>query len=167
MGKRIVFFAAVAAGLGAAALVPLQVLFLSADDRVVFSRIVKPGDTFRLGYLHSVARSDVWDLFTVDGDYRIVLTETRFRGQGAGLPSLPSPGESWHREEQGFRISGMRRTVPFISWRVQKKWNSRFQFKNEPETDLSGRLDDGLVRIEVQRIRGWEWVLLALRARGT
>jgi len=168
MGKKIFFCAACIVGLGSFAFFyPLRILSLTLDDRIVLFRVIKAGDTFRLGYLHSIALSDVWDTFTVGEDYQIVLTETRFQGQGAGLPSTPSAGETWHRDGRGFRISGMDRIVPFISWRVQKKWHGRFQFGIEPEIDFSSRLGDGLVRIGVQQITGWQWLGLALRKKGS
>lgn len=168
MGKKKFFFcAAFVVGLGALAFFyPLWVLSLTAEDRVVFSRAIKTGDTFRLGYLHSLALSDVWDIFTIDDDYRIVLTETRFQGQGAGLPYAPSEGETWIHDGPWFRITGVKRIVPFIAWRVQKKWHGRFQFGEEPEIDVSALLGDALVRIGVQQISGWQWVGLALRKSG-
>ena len=167
MGKKIFFGAVCTVGLASLAFFyPLRVLSLTADDRVVLFRVIKAGDTFRLGYLHSVALSDVWDNFTIDEYYHIVLTQTRFQGQGAGLPYTPAAGETWHRDGTWFRITGMKRVVPFISWRVQKKWHGRFQFGKEPEIDFSARLGDALVRIGVQQITGWQWAELTFRKRG-
>ncbi len=82
-------------GLGALLLTyPLEVLTLAKGDRVLFSKRVNPGDTFQLAFLHSIALSEVRDSFLIDSQYNIVLTETRFQGQGAGLPYNLSPGRA-------------------------------------------------------------------------
>ena len=97
-----------------------------------FFKRVNPGDTFQLAFLHSIALSDVRDFFLIDAEYRLVLTETRFQGQGTGLPFNPAQGEKLHREGDWFRITGMRRVVPSIPWRVQSQWQNRFRFGNDP-----------------------------------
>ena len=96
------------------AVYPLTVLSLEAQGKVLSRRIVRPGDTFQLGYLHSVAKSDVWDTFQVDSQGRILLLETRFQGQAYGLPGGPADREQWTREGDWFRITGMDRIVPSI-----------------------------------------------------
>ena len=125
MSRRILLFSgAIGLGLGLAAflfLYPLKVLILAKDDQVVFQRIVHPGHTFQLAFLHSIALSEVRDSFLIDPEYRIVLTETRFQGQGTGLPFTPGPGEKLLREGDWFRITGMKREVPSIAWRVQSQ----------------------------------------------
>lgn len=164
MRKKIFFLAACIAGLiSLGFLYPVRILSLTAENGIVLFRTIKAGDTFRLGYLHSIALNDVWDGFIIDKDYRIILAETSFQGQGAGLPYGPSPGETWHREERGFRITGMKRAVPFIAWRVQKEWHGRFQFGSEPEIDFSARFGDNLVHIAVRKISAWKWAGLVLR----
>jgi len=91
------------------------VLSLASGEKIFWIRGVEPGDTFQLGYLHSIALSDVWENFLIDPAHRIVLTETQFQGQGAGLPYHLAPGERLSREGRWFRISGMKRVVPSIS----------------------------------------------------
>ena len=110
-----------------------------------------PGDTFQLAFLHSIALSEVRDSFLIDSQYNIVLTETRFQGQGAGLPYNLSRGEQLHREGDWFRITGMHRVVPSISWRVQSPWQNRFRFGTDSEWDLSATVGDALIQIRVKK----------------
>jgi hypothetical protein len=154
MGRRFALLSVVI-GLGLGAflfLYPLKVLTLAKDDQIIFCRIVNPGDTFQLAFLHSIALSEVRDSFLIDAEYRMVLTETRFQGQGTGLPYAPAPGEQLLREGDWFRITGMRRVAPAISWRVQSRWRNRFHFGNEAEADLSSRIGDALIQIQIQEM---------------
>jgi len=142
---------------------PLMVLSLEAQGKVFFRRMVRPGDTFQLGYLHSVAKSDVWDTFQVDSQGRILLVETRFQGQAYGLPGGPAGQEQWTREGDWFRITGIRRVVPSIDWRIQSEWKDRFRFRDEPEMDVSSQMGDGLIRIQVEQVRLIVWLGFNLR----
>jgi len=152
MGRRLLLVSGVI-GLGAFLFFyPLQVLTLTKDDRILFFKRVNPGDTFQLAFLHSIALSEVRDFFLIDSKYRIVLTETRFQGQGTGIPFSPAPGEKLHREGDWFRITGMRRPLSSIPWRVQSQWRNRFRFGNDPESDLSARIGDALIHIQVQKM---------------
>jgi len=151
--RKGIFFVATLAGLGVCLfLYPFWALTLSQDDRILTIRWIKPGDTFQLAFLHSIALSEVRDFFLIDSDYRIVLIETRFQGQGTGLPYNPEEGEKLHREGEWFRISGMRRVVPSISWRVQSRWQNRFRFGNDSEANLSAKIGDSLILIRVQKL---------------
>lgn len=152
MGKLVALITGII-GLGICAfLYPVWTLGLTEKERVIFCASVKPGDTFQLAYLHSIALSDVKELFSIDADYRIVLTETRFQGQGTGLPYSPDPGEELLREGDWFRLTGMHRVIPSIDWRVQSSWRNRFRFRDQGETDLSAKLGDSLIHIEVQKM---------------
>jgi hypothetical protein len=140
------------------AVYPLTVLSLATEGQVLFNKTVRPGDTFQLGYFHSVARSDVWDTFQVDSQGRIVLLESRFQGQAYGLPGGPVDREQWVREGEWFHIKGMHRVLPFIDWRIQPEWKDRFRFKNEPEVDVSARLGNRLIHIQVRKMRLLAWL---------
>jgi len=153
-------------GLGALFfLYPISVLTLTKNDQIIFLRSAKPGDTFQLIYLHSIALSDVRDSFLIDSEYRIVLNETRFQGQGAGLPYNAAKGEQLHREGDWFRITGMRRVVPSIFWRVQSQWRNRFGFGNEPDLNISDKVGDALIHIQIQKINLAKWVGISFKSR--
>lgn len=140
------------------ALYPIWVLSLTSANKIIFLKVIQPGDTFHLGYLHSIVLSDVWDSFFIDSEHRIVLIETRFQGQGAGLPYGVSPGEQWVREGDWFRITGMRRVVPSIDWRIQAEWKNRFRFQNAPEVDVSAQVGNGLIHIQTEKVRLIYWL---------
>ena len=153
-------------GLGAFLfLYPIWVLTLSKNDQVIFLRIAKPGHTFQLAYLHSVARSDVRDFFCIDSEYRLVLTGTQFQGQGAGLPYNITRGEQLHREGDWFRITGMQRVIPSIYWRVQSQWRNQFRFGNDPELDLSAKVGNTLIHIQIQKMTVASWLGNYLHSR--
>lgn len=165
MRKTFGFFLVLLAGGIILALYPLWVLVLSAKGEIFFLRVVRPGDTFLLGYLHSVSQSDVWDRFQIDSDYQIVLTETMYKGQGYGLPSSLAANEQLIREDDWFKITGMRRVVPSLAWRVESRWHNRFRFKDEKEQDMSSRLGDVLVHIQVRKLSVLSWLRHYLKGR--
>ena len=165
MGRRLLLVSGVI-GLGAFLFFyPLQVLTLTKDDRILFFKRVNPGDTFQLAFLHSIALSEVRDFFLIDGEHRIVLTETRFQGQGTGLPYNPAPGERLHREGDWFRITGMQRVLPSIHWRVQSQWRNRFRFGSDPELDFSARIGDALIHIQVQKMNPVSYLGARLKSK--
>jgi hypothetical protein len=146
-----------AGGVGGS-LYPLPVLLLTGGDEVIARRIVRTGDTFLLGFLHSIARSDIWDRFTIDPQYRIVLIETKFQGQGTGIPYGAAEGETLVREGNWFCLTGMKRVVPAIDWRVGAEWHNRFRFEDEPEIDLSAKIGDRLVQVRVEKMMAIAWL---------
>jgi hypothetical protein len=144
---------------------PLHLLVLEKDKKWVAGKIVRPGDTFSLAYLHSVSLSDVREIFRIDGEYHIILTETKFQGQGAGLPSTALPGERWLYEGNWFHIIGMKRTVPSpFFWRVDSQWKSRFQFDREKEQYIASQVGDGLIKIEINKSNVLRWLLYRLKS---
>lgn len=148
----IIIFTIVVGGIVAAG-VTVHVLTLRDNDTIVFIRTVKPADTFLLKYLHSVSLTDVWERFKINSDFDLVLTETRFKGQGAGLPIDLSNGEKLVRKDDWFIISGMNRKIPLLYWRVQMPWQDRFRFGNEPEINFSERLGDILLLIQIEEMK--------------
>jgi hypothetical protein len=109
----------------------------------------------------------VRDFFLIDAQYRMVLNETRFQGQGTGIPSAPAPGEKLHREGDWFRITGMHRVLPSIYWRVQAQWHNRFRFGNDSESDLSARIGDALIHIQVQKMNPASYVRTCLTSKNS
>jgi len=135
----------------------LQVLTLRDHDAIRFIRAVEPGETFLLKYLHSVSLTDVWERFAIGADDKLVLTETRFKGQGAGYPTDLSAGETLVREGGWFIITGMHRKIPLLYWRVQTPWRNRIRFESEPEIDLSRMVGEALILIQVEEMKAIAW----------
>lgn len=131
----------------------LPVFILEQQGEIIFLRPIKPGDTFLLAYLHSVARTDVWEKFTIDDKYQITLTETMFQGQGAGLPYNLSANEKLTREGSWFKITGMKRIVPMLHWRVDAQWRSRLRFNQEEIIPAANIAHDGIIHIKVAQMK--------------
>ncbi len=163
MLRKSVFFVTLIAAGSFLALYPVTLLSLESREGVILRKIIRQGDTFHLGYLHSVAKTDVWDTFQIGPRGKLLLLETRFQGQGYGLPGGPVGREKWTREGDWFRLTEMNRVVPSIDWRIQADWKDRFRFRNEPEVDMSSRVGNGLIHIEVIKVRLAEWMGFHLR----
>ena len=120
-----------------------------SDGEIVFSQKVQPGDKFTLKYTHSVAKTPVWEIFTIDKDYQIVLIETDFLDHGAGLP-YASFGEEMFVEEDGkFKIKNMHRVIPTpIYYRIGAVRENIFYLKDK-KIDLSSLVGDKLLTIEI------------------
>ena len=146
------------AGGAGISLYPLPILLLTGGEQVLTLRIVRPGDTFLLGFFHSIARSDIWDRFTIDPQHQIVLVETRFQGQGTGIPYGAAEGETLIREGDWFRLTGMKRVTFAIEWRVGAEWHNRFRFGDEPEIDFSAKIGDRLVQVRIKKMMAAAWL---------
>lgn len=136
----------------------IPVLILEQEGRIIFLRRIKPGDNFSLGYLHSVAKTDVWEKFIINNEYQIVLAETMFQGQGAGLPYNLANNEIMIREGSWFKIAGMKRLVPVIHWRVDSQWQNRFRFNQEEAISTAALAKDGIIQIKISRVKLREWL---------
>lgn len=138
--------------------ISLPALIIEKQGELILLRYVKSGDKFFLGYLHSVAKTDVWEEFVIDDNHQIVLIETMFQGQGAGLPYNLGENEKMIREGPWFKITGMRRIVPVVNWRVDARWHSRFRFSREEIIYPANLYGDGLVQIKVSSIKLKDWL---------
>lgn len=87
-GRLGVVLLLVASSVGFAAAQPDRVLVVedAATGERLFSHAVSDGTTVTLAYTHSVERTPVEDVYTVNGT-RLDNTEMRFSSYGWGLPS--------------------------------------------------------------------------------
>ncbi len=143
--------------------ISLPVLTLEKEGKIIFWRWIKPGDTFLLGYQHSVAKSDVWEEFVVDKNYQLTLIQTIFQGQGAGLPYNITGHEKLVRDGEWFRITGMRRVAPLINWRIDAQWQSRFRFGQEKIIPAAKVWGDGVVQIKAGQMKLKNWLIYGLK----
>jgi hypothetical protein len=94
---------------------PALVVEETRGARTVWAVPAREGETFYLRYIHSVNRRRVEDTYRVLGG-EIVLTETRFEAQGAGLGYM---GEGVESARNGWTIiSGLHRRLPVLYLRV-------------------------------------------------
>jgi hypothetical protein len=166
MRKGIVLLSGVLVLVAFLFLFPIGILTLTkSDGQIIFSRMVRPGDAIQLAYLHSVALSEVREYLVIDAEYRLVLFETRFQGQGTGLPYNAAEGEQLLREGDWFRVTGMKRVYPYIFWRVQAQWHDRFRFREDPELNLSARVGNGLIHIQAQKMSLVSWLQIGFKGQ--
>lgn len=138
---------------------PLEALTLSLENgQILHAQRVKPRDNFLLTYLHSVARSEVREVFQIDARYQIILIETQFQGQGTGLPYNLAEGEKLYRRGDWFILTDRQRVLPTIFWRVQSPWQNRFLFQKE-EINFSAKIGNGLIKIQVERMTPFSWTI--------
>ncbi|MBW2636215.1 MAG: DUF1850 domain-containing protein [Deltaproteobacteria bacterium] len=92
---------------------------------------VSSGDSFSIGYKHSVELCSVWDYYRIDETFRIVLYETTFPSCNTGLPVAPSENETFHNDGDRFRISNMNRIIPSISLWVNEEYDNTIMIGDE------------------------------------
>jgi len=119
--------------------------------KIIFSEIVVPGDIFSTLYIHSVEKTPVKEIFLVDNQYRIILSETHVSSSGAGLPSQIFGEEKFILKDGNFIINNINRFLPFIPLKVGKNSHNKFFFK-ETIIDLSSIIGDGLVYIRIRKV---------------
>jgi len=153
MKKGKILFIMVAVLIAALSSIPFHVLQIDLlkEERPVFVRIVRPGNEFALGYIHSVELSPVWDYFRVDDSYRMILYETAIRSFNAGLPNTLTGEERLHRERDGFRISGMNRILPVIDLWVHERTDNTLNVGDIEPLKLYSLAGNKLLRISIRK----------------
>ena len=133
--------------------IPFHVLQIDVlkEERPVFVRIVRPGNEFALGYIHSVELSPVWDYFRVDDSYRMILYETAIRSFNTGLPSTLTGEERLHRERDGYRISGMNRVLPVIDLWVHERTDNTLNIGDIDPLKLYSLAGNKLLKISIRK----------------
>lgn len=117
-------------------------------EKVLFAHIVRPGDKFSTGYIHSVELSPVREFFHIDERFRIVLYETTFRSSNVGLPYAAFGQEVFHTEADKFRITNMHRILPELLIWANKKYENNLEFRGVFMA-LYGVEDDDLIRVHL------------------
>jgi hypothetical protein len=153
MKKGKILFIMAAVLIAALGSIPFHVLQIDVlkEERPVFVRIIRPGNEFALGYIHSVELSPVWDYFRVDDSYRMILYETAIRSFNTGLPSTLTGEEKLHWERDGFRISGMNRVLPVIDLWVHEKTDNTLNVGDIDPLRLYSLAGNKLLRISIRK----------------
>ena len=130
---------------------PVHVLVVedARSGTVVWCRLLQPGDRFVLMYRHSVELCHVWDHFQIDGEFGLVLDETVFPSSNTGLPAVLGDGERLIREENGFRISNMRRVLPAVEVWVDRRYDNTLIF-GEQKVSLPELAGNTLLRLQTR-----------------
>lgn len=104
------------------------ILYLSKDTitlrvinrdrhKIILSRDFEPGQTFCFMYIHSVQKTPVFEIYTVDAKGRVMLLETRVKSAGYGLPA-PRPGDDYRIKDGYLEVRQMNRLVDKLLIRV-------------------------------------------------
>lgn len=114
-GKKGIFFAAAAL----LALVgclwfaqKMTVIDITNDTNhtVIYSHGFNPGDRFAFRYVHSVQKTPVWEYYTLNSAGDVVLTGTRVKSLGYGMPK-PEQGDSYDFEDDYFVIDNLNQPI--------------------------------------------------------
>jgi hypothetical protein len=161
-GKIPVIMAAVL--IAALAFIPFHVLQIDVlkEDRPLFVRIVRPGNEFALGFIHSVELSPVWDYFRVDDSFQMILYETAIRSFNTGLPSTLTGDEKLHREKNGYRVSGMSRVLPVIDLWVHERTDNTLKLEDIKPLKLYLLAGNTLLRISIRKTSFGEYLYLKM-----
>jgi hypothetical protein len=129
------------------------------ESKLIFKQIIFPGDEFTLKYTHSVAHTPVWEMFIINDQYQIILTETDFLDHGAGLPYTCFDEEIFIEEDNKFKIKNMHRTIytPFY-YRIGAIRENIFYFKDEV-IDLSSLVGDKLLTLDIYKNNLFNYLL--------
>lgn len=124
--------------------------------------MIYSGETFALGYKHSVELSMVWDFFRLDREYRLILYETRFHSSNAGLPSGIAPGERLILEKDVIRLTNRQVLIPsLLLWVNENSLNTLVLNSKRPVLpELAG---NALLEIRVVKTSLWGYLWGRLR----
>lgn len=110
---------------------------------------IKENDSFVISYRHSVALTYVYEYYKICNN-KIILYETQFYDQCAGLPTEANNEEKFIMEDGIFKITNMKREFESIDYRV----NINLEFKlfiKDKEFNLSDIFGNDKVIISLRR----------------
>ena len=89
----------------------------TTQGKLIYIRDIRPGDWFTFKYIHSVQKTPVYEVFTIDEAGDIVLTETRMMSLGYGLPALTKKND-YTIENDFFVLKNLNRKIGKLFIRV-------------------------------------------------
>lgn len=125
---------------------PVKGLGLSTEEEFLFFIPEKNFEEFAIIYDHSVMRTEVKDVFTLDGG-EILLLRTEYQSFGAGLPT--EAFESFEKVDGRYINQGIHRRIPQIRMRTGRTTEHRLIYNEESEIYFDEFLEKGaLIVIE-------------------
>ena len=98
---------------------PVHSLAISRADGTVAARyMLTAGEEFSIRYIHSVQKTPVIEVFTVNLREGIELRETLYKDFGAGLPFLVEGSSRFKSGGGWYRLYGIRRYLRDMVFRV-------------------------------------------------
>ena len=115
------------AGSASGALFELQVIrAVEGNEQIVYRSPTCPFKTFRISYTHSLDKCPIVEIFRIEKDATITLTEEIYGWFGAGLEFNPETGFTDMKDHQ-VHIKDIGRNMPSIFIRVG--WISGFRLE--------------------------------------
>ncbi len=99
------------AGAGIAPVFPALEVREQNTGKVLYMTPIAPGEQFEVGFVHSVERTPVREVFETGQDLSIYLVETVYESFGAGLPTMPDEQATLVVKGGVMRIIGLRRKI--------------------------------------------------------
>jgi len=84
---------------------------------LICRRSFAPGQRFSFMYIHSVQKTPVYEVYTVDAGGKVMLLETRVQSLGYGLPA-PRRGDNYRLQDGYLVVSDINRPVDKLLIRV-------------------------------------------------
>ena len=83
------------------------------NQKHIFRHLFKPGDSFAFKYIHSVQKTPVWEYYTIDSGGQIVLTATKVKSVGYGMPK-PEHGDSYAFKDGFFIVNNLNQPIKVL-----------------------------------------------------
>jgi hypothetical protein len=120
-----------------------------AGNTLIFAAPDAKGSIFKICYLHSVDKSMVQGIFTVNSDNQLLLLETRMESVGTGLPI---EANECIGKEGKWRVAGREPTVlPELRLRYHKINNLRLQYKGK-QLPVKYIRENQLIILQVEKV---------------
>jgi hypothetical protein len=82
---------------------PQLILTDVGTGKLVYKRVLPPGESFSIRYIHSIHRTPVIETFHADASGQIILDAVAYQSLGVGVPSTLEEGQTF-RLDQGYII---------------------------------------------------------------
>ncbi|HHW92685.1 MAG TPA: DUF1850 domain-containing protein [Firmicutes bacterium] len=117
------------------------------SGKILVVQRVEKGEEFTLIYTHSVHKSPVVEVFSVDPELGLVLKKTGFRDYGVGIP-YSTPYDFNMDKDDFFWIENINEPLGSFTMRVQEIPNQRLVFGEKIINLLDKTRSGTLVRVE-------------------
>jgi len=132
-----------------ASITAVTVRLHSEGDMLVFAVPASENAMFTISYLHSVEKSMVQGIFSVNSDKQLLLMETRMESVGTGLPI---EAKECIGKEGTWRVAGREPMVlPELRFRYHRMNNLHMEYNGKPIPAECTREDD-LIILKVEKI---------------
>ncbi len=132
-----------------------QVLQIEDADSREVTQLPLGSGGFTLKFQHSVHLTPVYEVYQIDSDNNMVLTETRFFSLGVGMPFTSEEGVFSNKEGEFF-ITGLSRKFQRIPLRVSPIPDHTVIIDEKPYSLVSFGQPGGLINITTRK----KWILI-------